>query len=116
MWTLWTLVTIAGLALGVGVLTAGDSPTPTQQGDQVCVLKVEGMTCGGCEAAVKMAAKSVAGVKAVSASHQKGVAEVTYDPSRTTPEAIAKAITEKSGFKTTAPQKPASSAGPSREQ
>ena len=116
MRNLWTLMTIVGLALGVGVLAAGGSPAPTQQGDQVCVLKVEGMTCGGCEAAVKMAAKSVAGVKAVSASHQKGIAQVTYDPSRTTPEAIAKAITEKSGFKTTAPQKPASSAGPSREQ
>jgi len=72
------------------------SNTPAMQ---VCTLKVTGMTCAGCEAAVKMAARSVDGVKQVKASYEKKNAEVTYDPAKTTPDAIAKVITAKSGFK-----------------
>ncbi len=66
-------------------------------------LKVTGMTCGGCEAAVQHAARNVDGVKAVKANSDKGIAEVTYDPAKTTPAAIAKVISEKSGFKAEAP-------------
>src|SRR4051812_3417655 len=66
---------------------------------KVCTLKVSGMTCAGCEAAVRMAARAIDGVKDVKASYAKRNAEVTYDPSKTSPAAIAKAITEKSGFK-----------------
>jgi copper chaperone CopZ len=62
----------------------------------------------GCEAAVKLAAKTVDAVKDCKANHKTGTAEVTYDPSRTTPEAIAKVISERTGFKATAPQKPGS--------
>lgn len=64
-----------------------------------CTLKVTGMTCGGCAAAVKSAAKKVDGVKEADVSYEKGLAEVTYDPAKTTPKAIAQAITERSGFK-----------------
>lgn len=76
---------------------------------QVVTLKMTGMFCGGCEAAVQHAARQVDGVTAVQASADKGIAEVTYDPARTTPAAIAKVVTEKSGFKAevagTAPNK-----------
>lgn len=72
---------------------------------QVCLLKVEGMTCSGCEAAAKSVAKNVKGVKDAQVSYEKGTGEVTYDPAKTTPEAIAKAITEKSGFKAQALKK-----------
>jgi copper chaperone len=65
----------------------------------VCTLKITGMTCGGCEGAVRVAAKKVDGVKGVTASHKAGTAEVTYDPAKTSPEAIAKVVTDKSGFK-----------------
>lgn len=57
---------------------------------------------------MKLAAKSVKGVKDCRASYKKGTAEVTYDASKTTPEAIAKVISEKTGFKATAPKKPSS--------
>src|SRR5687767_12246178 len=66
---------------------------------RVCTLKVSGMTCAGCEAAVRVGARSVEGVTEATASYAKAAAEVTYDPLKTTPEAIAKAITDKSGFK-----------------
>lgn len=62
----------------------------------------------GCAVAVKMAAKSVDGVKECKVSYEKGTAEVTYDASKTTPETIAKVISDKSGFKVTAPKKAAS--------
>lgn len=57
---------------------------------------------------MKLAAKTVDAVKDCKANHKTGTAEVTYDPSRTTPEAIAKVISERTGFKATAPQKPGS--------
>jgi copper chaperone len=66
---------------------------------QVVTLTMTGMFCGGCEAAVQHAAREVDGVTAVKANSDKGIAEVTYDPARTTPAAIANVITEKSGFK-----------------
>ncbi len=50
-----------------------------------------------------LAAKRIDGVKDCKASYKKGTAEVTYDPSKTTPEAIAWAISETTGFKATAP-------------
>jgi copper chaperone CopZ len=65
----------------------------------VCTLKVSGMTCSGCEAAVKMAARKVDGVKSVTASAKSGTAEVSYDAAKTSSEAIAKAVTANSGFK-----------------
>ncbi len=70
---------------------------------QVVTLKVTGMTCGGCEVAVQHAARKVDGVKAVKANSDRGTAEVTYDPAKTSPAAIAKVITEKPGFKAEAP-------------
>lgn len=66
---------------------------------RMCTLKVSGMTCAGCEAAVRIAARSVEGVTEAKASYAKARAEITYDPSKTTPQAIANAITDKSGFK-----------------
>ena len=57
------------------------------------------MTCAGCEVAVRRAAKTVNGVKNVKASFDKSDAEVTYDAAKTTPDAIARVITQRSGFK-----------------
>lgn len=77
----------------------GVAQTSKEAPAAVCTLKVTGMTCGGCEGAVKIAAKSVDGVKSATASHKTGTAEITYDPAKTSPDAIAKVVTEKSGFK-----------------
>ena len=97
---------VALLALSLaGASVSAQAPTaPSQPATKVCTLKVAGMTCAGCEAAVKIAAKSVNGVKDVKASYDKSNADVTYDPSKTTPEAIAKVITSKTGFKAEVPR------------
>ena len=97
---------VAFLALSLaGASVSAQAPTAqSRPAMKVCTLKVAGMTCAGCEAAVKIAAKSVNGVKDVKASYDKSNADVTYDPSKTTPEAIAKVITSKTGFKAEVPR------------
>lgn len=87
------------LAIVLVVSTSVQSFAQAKQPVATCKLKVTGMTCGGCESAVKLAAKRVDGVKTVIASAKSGTAEVSYDPSKTSPEAIAKAVTRNSGFK-----------------
>lgn len=93
------------IALVGGTADAQNGKSPA---NEIVTLKVTGMTCGGCEAAVQYGARKVDGVKAVKASSDKGIAEVTYDPAKTSPAAIAKVITEKSGFKAEAPSPAAS--------
>lgn len=66
---------------------------------ETCTLKITGMTCGGCAVSVKMAAKKVDGVSEARVSYENARADVTYDPAKTTPEKIARAITENSGFR-----------------
>jgi copper chaperone CopZ len=89
------LVVVGGIGMrSAAVAATADDTSKTA----VCTLKITGMTCGGCAAAVKSAAKKVHGVKDAQVSYEQGRAEVTYDPARTTPDAIAKAVTERSGF------------------
>jgi copper chaperone CopZ len=91
----WILVAVM-LAFGM----AGHPVAQARDGHAaVCRLKVTGMTCAGCEGAVKLAARRVDGVKSVTASAKAGTADVTYDASKTSPETIAKAVTANSGFK-----------------
>ena len=55
---------------------------------------------------MSQAAKSVDGVKECKADYKKGTAEVTFLRSKTTPEIIAKVISDKTGYKVTVPKKP----------
>jgi len=61
------------------------------------IFQVEGMTCGGCEAGVKLAVKRLDGVVSVEASYEEKRATVVYDGTKVTPQAILKAI-EKLGY------------------
>jgi copper chaperone CopZ len=51
-------------------------------------LRVTGMTCGGCENAVKRALGRLDGVADVAASHAEESVTVTFDPGTTTLDAI----------------------------
>ena len=55
---------------------------------------VDGMTCGSCNVAVKVAAEKVVGVSKAGASHEKQTAWAVYDPTKTNPRDIAAAITD----------------------
>lgn len=98
------LVLVAAIALGGIATTTATRMHATQakpaEATKVCTLTVTGMTCSGCEAAVKLAAKQIDGVKDAKASYAKGTAEVTFDLTKTAPDAIAKRIAEKTGYKT----------------
>jgi mercuric ion binding protein len=88
------------VGLATVALPATTHAQDTNAQSRVVTLRVPEMFCGGCEAAVKMAANKVTGVKAVKTDSDKRIAEVTFDASKTTPETIAAAITKGSGFKT----------------
>jgi copper chaperone CopZ len=55
---------------------------------------------------VSQAAKSVDGVKECKADFKKKTAEITFLPSKTNPEAIAKVIADKTGYKVSVPKTP----------
>ena len=98
-----TLLLVAAVLVGGVTLTtarAQSAQTRPTETAKICSMKVTGMTCAGCEAAVKIAAKQIAGVKDVKASYAKGTAEVTYDSAKTSPDAIAKGIARRTGYKT----------------
>jgi copper chaperone len=61
------------------------------------VLRVEGMTCGHCEAAVRGAVSEVEGVRGVEADSAGGTVAVVHDEDRPTVERLEEAV-EKAGY------------------
>lgn len=57
-------------------------------------IRVDGMTCGGCENSVKSALERLDGVQVLEASHQEGTVEVLFDPERVDRMALADAVEE----------------------
>ena len=55
-------------------------------------LKVTGMTCGGCENAVKRALSMIDGIQDVTASHSGHAVTLKFDPAKISPAAIARRI------------------------
>lgn len=55
-------------------------------------LPVRGMTCGGCENAVKRAVGTMPGISDVTASHREQQVVVTYDAALVSPADIAAKI------------------------
>ena len=67
---------------------------------KVAVLDVPGMFCSLCPITVKKALERVPGVVHAKADLATKRAEATYDPDKTSPEALAKAVSE-AGFPAT---------------
>ena len=61
------------------------------------VLKVKGMSCEHCVKAVTDAVSGLAGTADVNVDLKSGSASLSYDPAKTSPEAIKAVITEE-GF------------------
>ena len=55
-------------------------------------LSVTDMACGGCETAIKRAVGKLPGVASVTADHQSGRVEVTFDSAALTPASIRSEI------------------------
>lgn len=60
-------------------------------------LTVTGMSCGGCENAVKRAVSSLDGVSDVRASHRENKVTLAFDPAKVDRAAIARRI-EAAGY------------------
>lgn len=81
---------------------ASGTPAAGTAGLQVtqCALKVSGMTCSGCAAAVKQALLKLNGVKAANVDSATGAAQIEFDPNKTAPEKIVAAFNQaSSGFR-----------------
>ncbi len=55
-------------------------------------LKTTGMHCPSCSMLIEMTVADLDGVRSVTSDHRTGETDVTYDPERVTPEAIADSI------------------------
>ena len=58
------------------------------------VLNVEGMTCDGCENAIKAGVESMDGIDVVESSYEEGWTKVKFDQSLTSVEDIEAKITD----------------------
>jgi copper chaperone CopZ len=58
-------------------------------------LRVEGMTCTGCELTVATGVKELAGIDSISANHLDSTAFVRFDSNKTSLNEISKAITDR---------------------
>lgn len=94
---------ISAIAL-VGSAQPGQEGVAQAENQRVVTLKVSGMQCHICAGTVERAAKELAGVIAATADQPKGTAEISYDAAKTSPEAIARFLTRKSGFKAELPK------------
>lgn len=83
----------------------GRSERQTATGAETGVLRVSGMACGACAAKVAKEARKLDGVLDVTVSQPKERAEFTFDPKKTSLDAILEAINAKTPFKAEVPAK-----------
>jgi len=69
-----------------------DSRACCSDGTQMVVIKIEGMTSGSCNIAVKIALRKLTGVAEVTANYKLGRAEIEYVPMEITPQQIIEAV------------------------
>lgn len=62
------------------------------------ILKVEGMTCEGCEGRIRAALADLPGVRTSIAAHRSGEVRVSVDPTQTATADVRAAI-EQIGYK-----------------
>jgi len=77
--------------------TSKEKPSDTQAvaADWVeVVLNVDGMTCDGCENAIKAGVENLDGIALVESSHEEGWTKVKYDANQTNLQQIEEKITE----------------------
>jgi len=94
MRNLFALIGILGV---LGSSSALAQPAEKRAGQTT--LKVEGMACGACAGTIEKLVKKVEGVASATVSQPKGTAEITFDPAKTSAEALVKIINQKTSFK-----------------
>ena len=75
-----------------------DAPAPEQEAIAAewveVTLNVEGMTCDGCENAIKAGVETLEGIASVESSHEEAWTKVKFDKSLTSIEDIETKITD----------------------
>jgi copper chaperone len=61
---------------------------------ETTVLKVNGMTCGGCVRSVQNVLESIQGVSSAEVSLEKAQATVTYDPAQADVNRMKEGVTD----------------------
>ena len=102
----WTAVWVAGALAAAGMAVQAeqaDAAKAAATADQkTVVLKVEGMTCGGCSSSINKKLGGTPGVVSCKADHEAGTATVTYTAGKVAEADLVAAI-NKLGFKASAP-------------
>lgn len=93
---LFFMILVAAFITGCTGKSAGTdaAQSATAAATKTVTLAVEGMTCTGCENTVAEAVTKVDGVSSIKASFADSTAVVSFDPSKTSVDAIGAAITE----------------------
>jgi copper chaperone CopZ len=83
-----------GAVLVALVLVACGDTNAAQQSSATAkaVFHIDGMTCGGCEAGVKVALEKLAGVQNAEVSYEESRASVTYDPGKVSTQDMKAAV------------------------
>lgn len=76
--------------------------------EQTCTYPVKGMHCASCSANIERTFKKVAGVKAVAVNYGTETANVTFDTTQTSPEALSEKI-KPMGYSLVIPAEPTTS-------
>lgn len=99
------VLTTGALVLAAVAATRGQPPNAravTAGADTAQVhLEISGMTCGSCATTARIALEQSAGVFAARVSYDAARATVDYDPALTSPDAIGKRLTERTGYRAT---------------
>ena len=87
------LLTVFGMTIaGLNAAAIGDEDKKTT------TIKVSGMSCSYCVKTVKECINSEAGVTSVELNLVTGLATVTYDENKTSPESISKKVDKETRF------------------
>ena len=86
-----SVVFVIAMSVSSGFVYAGP------ENEEEIVLNVEGMTCSGCENAIKSALLKCDGVKDAEVNHKDGKAVVQTEGSKAKTDELIKAV-EKAGF------------------
>lgn len=64
------------------------------QGNETVSFTVDGMGCGGCAAGIAAALRGAPGVRQAEVSFETRLASISFDPARTSSDALAEVIRE----------------------
>ncbi len=97
--TAMLVVVVLAVAWSRGASARGSSSRAATAAGETATLAIDGMVCGACAARVGRIATQVDGVYDATVDREQGRAQVVYDPARTSPATVARAIAE-AGFQT----------------